>query len=48
MEKAKIIVKGRLAFVETENGARAVVPSTVLCEFIRRFNLVVESNNIKC
>ncbi len=48
MEKAKVTIKGRLAFIETESGAKAVIPSTTLCEFIKRFNLIVENGNVNC
>ncbi len=37
--KAKIRVEGRLAFVETELGQKAVVPVDSLCELLRRYRL---------
>jgi hypothetical protein len=47
LEKAKVEVRGRLAFIETESGAKAVIPTSTLCSFIKRFNLAVEGK-VKC
>ena len=46
--KARVRVVGRLAFVETEGGGRAVVPASELCEFLRRFKLEVEGLEARC
>ncbi len=51
MIKARIEVKGELAFITTEYGQKATIPLDSLCEFIKRANLVIENNeeiNKKC
>jgi hypothetical protein len=48
LEKARVEIKGRLAFIETESGAKAVVPASSLCSLIKRFNLVVDNKDVRC
>ncbi|MDP8003657.1 MAG: hypothetical protein ACP5I6_03575 [Caldisphaera sp.] len=46
--KAKIIQKGRLAYITTENGQKAVIPWDNLCNIIKRFGLVpILENDVK-
>jgi hypothetical protein len=40
--KAKITRNGRLAYIETETGQKAVVPWENICNIIKRFGLIVE------
>lgn len=46
--RAKVKVVGRSAFIETEDGARAFIPLEHLCEALRRFNLDVDLDVVKC
>ncbi|MFP3144687.1 MAG: hypothetical protein RXQ93_06715 [Caldisphaera sp.] len=40
--KAKITRNGRLAYIETETGQKAVVPWENICNIIKRFGLIAE------
>jgi len=45
-ERAKVIVKGRSAYVTTESGSSAFIPVDKLCDVAKRFNLCYE--NYRC
>ena len=40
--KAKITRNGRLAYIETETGQKAVVPWDNICNIIKRFGFIAE------
>ncbi len=51
MIKARVEVKGDLAFITTEYGQKAAIPLDSLCDFVKRANMIIENSdelNKKC
>lgn len=46
--RARVEVKGPLAFIETEYGERAVVPADTLCSFLVKYGIEAEGEGVDC